>query len=134
MYDIIKSVITEGRYSLTDILKKIDTVWLQSQIDDEQKTELVTLAQENADSRFEIDVMKKLNDLEMRVRALENSGVEPPKQPEQHEQPAEYVVGKSYYNGDEVTWDRDVYTCIAPSGVPCVWSPTDYPTYWEKKQ
>lgn len=131
MYDIIKSVITEGRYSLTDILKKIDTVWLQSQIDDEQKTELVTLAQENADSRFEIDVMKKLNDLEMRVRALENSGVEPPKQPEQ---PAEYVVGKSYYNGDEVTWDRDVYTCIAPSGVPCVWSPTDYPPYWEKKQ
>lgn len=128
MYDIIKSVIAEGRYSLTDILKKIDTVWLQSQITDEQKTELVALAQENANYTQDLDIIERINDLEMRVRALENSGVEPPEQPE------EYVVGKSYYNGDEVTWQGEVNVCTAPSGVPCVWSPTDYPTYWEKKQ
>lgn len=128
MYSIIKSVIAEGRYSLTDILKKIDTVWLQLQITDDEKTELVALAQEHADSRFEINVMEKLNDLEMRVRTLENSGVEPSEQPE------EYVVGKSYYNGDEATWQGKVYVCTAPRGIPCVWSPTDYPPYWEKKQ
>lgn len=132
MYDIIKSVIAEGRYSLTDILKKIDTVWLQSQITDEQKTELVTDAQNHANSDFEIDVMKKLSDLETRVTALEKGQTEEPTEPS--ETPPEYVAGKWYYNGDEATWQGEVYTCIAPSGVPCVWSPTDYPPYWEKKQ
>ena len=91
MYDIIKSVIAEGRYSLTDILKKIDTVWLQSQITDEQKTELVTDAQNHANSDFEIDAMKKLSDLETRVTALEKGQTEEPTEPS--ETPPEYVAG-----------------------------------------
>ena len=48
MYEIIKSVIEEGRYELSDILKKIDTIWIQGGITEEQKMELVVLAQEKA--------------------------------------------------------------------------------------
>lgn len=29
MYEIVKNVITSGQYELTDMLKKIDTLWLQ---------------------------------------------------------------------------------------------------------
>lgn len=49
MYDVIKNVIESGRYELTDMLKKIDTIWLQSDITEEQKNELVIMAQTNAD-------------------------------------------------------------------------------------
>ena len=49
MYQIIKDVLTSGRYELNDMLKKIDTIWLQGDIDDGQKAELVELARANAD-------------------------------------------------------------------------------------
>lgn len=46
--------------------------------------------------------------------------------------PAEYSPGKWYYRGDRVTFNGSVYICIAPEGVACVWSPTEYPAYWQK--
>ena len=49
MYDIIKNVITSGSYELTDILKKIDTIWLQGALTEEQHKELVELARSSAD-------------------------------------------------------------------------------------
>ena len=49
MYEIVKNVINSKRYSLDDMLKKIDTLWVQGDITEEQKNELVTLAQTNAD-------------------------------------------------------------------------------------
>lgn len=50
MYEIIKEVIASKDYELYDMLKKIDTVWIQGGITDEQKAELKALAQESADS------------------------------------------------------------------------------------
>lgn len=41
MYNIIKTVITSGSFELTDIIRKIDTVWLEGKITDEKKAELV---------------------------------------------------------------------------------------------
>ena len=49
MYDVIKNVIESGRYELNDMLKKIDTIWIQGDITEEQKKELVMVAQANAD-------------------------------------------------------------------------------------
>ncbi len=49
MYEIVKNVIASKRYALDDMLKKIDTLWVQGDITEEQKKELVTLAQTNAD-------------------------------------------------------------------------------------
>lgn len=48
MYEIFKNVINSKRYALDDMLKKIDTLWVQGDITEEQKKELVTLAQTNA--------------------------------------------------------------------------------------
>lgn len=48
MYDIIKNVIQSKNYELVDILKKIDTMWIQGSITEENRNELIELARENA--------------------------------------------------------------------------------------
>lgn len=48
MYEIVKNVIASGRYELADMMKKIDTLWVQGDISDSQKAELEKLATENA--------------------------------------------------------------------------------------
>ena len=125
MYDIIRDVINTRRYVLADMLHKIDTLWAQGDIDDDQRTELIALAQGNADMTQEVNVLARLEELEQRVRALETGSTEP------GEAYPDYVAGKWYYNGDKITFEGGKYKCIAPDGVVCVWSPTEYPTYWE---
>lgn len=133
MYDVVKNVIESKNYDLTDILGKIETVWVQSRITDEQKMELILLAQENAKAENSIDILSKLYDLDRRVTALENKekmdestedGAESPTYPP-------YTTGAWYYNGDIVEFDGQNHKCIAPEGVVCTWSPAEYPPYWE---
>ena len=128
MYDIIKSVIVSGVYELSDMLKKIDTVWLQGDISDEQRTELMEMARENANPMNSVDLAKKVEELDKRVKALEEKK-EP--EPSEEEYP-EYVVGKWYYNGDKISYKGKNYVCIAPEGVVCTWNPDEYPAYWEE--
>ena len=125
MYDVIKDVINTRRYVLADMLHKIDTLWAQGDIDDDQRTELIALAQGNADMTQEVNVLARLEELEQRVRALETGSTEP------GEAYPDYVAGKWYYNGDKITFEGGKYKCIAPDGVVCVWSPKEYPVYWE---
>lgn len=125
MYDVIRDVINSRRYVLADMLHKIDTLWAQGDLDDEQRTELIALAQGNADMTQEVNALAKLEELEQRVKALETGNTEP------GEAYPDYVVGKWYYNGDKITFDGVKYKCIAPDGVVCVWSPKEYPVYWE---
>lgn len=125
MYDVIKDVINTKRYVLADMLHKIDTIWAQGDLDDEQRTELIALAQGNADMAQEVNVLAKLEELEQRVKALEDGDTEP------GEAYPDYVAGKWYYSGDKITFEGGKYKCIAPDGVVCVWSPKEYPVYWE---
>lgn len=62
--------------------------------------------------------------------------------PEEPEEPTEeYPLYKqptgahdAYYNGDKMTYtDGFKYVCIAPEGTPCVWSPEQFPNYWQKE-
>ena len=50
MYEIIKNVIDSGDYELKDILYKINKMYIESAITEEQKTELDNLARENANA------------------------------------------------------------------------------------
>ena len=45
MYQIIEAVIQSKRYELNDILKKIDTIWVQGDLTDAQREELVELVE-----------------------------------------------------------------------------------------
>lgn len=127
MYDIFKQVIKTGLFELTDMLKKIDVQWISGKITEEERTELVAMAQEHANVQNSIDVLKKLEELDRRVKALEESEVI---KPDTEEYP-EYEVGKWYYRGNKMTFEQKHYECIAPEGVVCTWSPAEYPAYWK---
>lgn len=140
MYDIIKSVIESKRYELTDMLTKIDTIWVQGDITDEQRDELVELAQANAQPEnsyapLEQQINKAFESiaaLENRVSALESGeSTEPEPGEEWPEYKAPTGAHDAYYNGDKVTYNGKHYVCIAPDGTACVWSPDVYPSYWQ---
>ena len=128
MYAIIKNVIQSGRDELTDMLTKIDTLRVQSSLTDDERTELIALALEGADVSQSVDVLEKLADLDKRVAALERAGATDPEPGEEY---PEYVAGKWYYKDDKCTYKGSKYICTAPAEVVCVWSPEEYPAYWQ---
>jgi hypothetical protein len=133
IYNVIKTVISSKRYELAEMLTKIDTLWVQGSITEEQRLSLILDAQNNAMVENSIDVLNKLYDLEKRVTALENKEeIDKPVDDETEEITyPPYEAGKWYQNGDIVSFDEKNYKCIAPIETVCVWSPTDYPAYWE---
>lgn len=144
MYEIVKSIIESGRYELVDMLKKIDTLWVQSELTEEQKKELAALArdkaipensyaglQEQIDTLYQTvsEVTAAIADITERVTILE--GGEPPAPPEPEEWP-EYVqptgAHNAYNTGDKITYNGQHYICKMDG---CVWNPSDYPAGWE---
>lgn len=134
MYSVVKSVIESKIYELTDMLTKIDTLWVQGSITEEERAELIDLARQNAQVQQSIDILAKLEELDQRVKANE----EAIKKLSENESEGsdstypEYVAGKWYRNGDIVSFDGKEYMCIAPVGTVCTWSPSDYPAYWNE--
>ena len=131
MYEIAKNVIHSKKYELSSMLVKIDTLWVQGDLSDEQRDELVNLARTNANTSNSLDIVRKLEDLDKRVKALEEGNTDDD-EAEATGGYAEYVVGKWYYNGDKITFDGKKYNCIAPQETVCTWSPAEYPPYWEE--
>lgn len=129
MYDIIKSVIKNGSYELTTMLKKIDTQWVQDSITEEQRTELIELARENANASNSLDILAKVLDLDKRVKVLEENKVAESDETDEY---PEYIVGKWYYAGDKISFNDSNYECVAPDGTVCTWNPDEYPAYWNK--
>lgn len=150
MYEVIKNVIKSKRYELVEMLEKIDTLWMQGThggITDEQRLELIALAQNNAVSENSINILSKLEELDKsfnalikRVEALESASQNPDSgeteggETEGEETVVtypEYVAGKWYYRSDKVSFEGNDYICVAPEGAVCTWSPSEYPVYWE---
>lgn len=103
MYDVLKNVIDNGIYDLKDILKKIDTIWIQSNITEEQRNELIELARTNADVTQSTNIIKTLEEHEQRLRKLEE-GTTP------SEEYPEYIAGHWYYKDDKITFNgKNIY-------------------------
>lgn len=140
MYEIVKNVINSGRFELNDILKKIDTLWVQGDITEEQKTELVNLAREKAspeDSYAPLQeqielAFNEINALKERVDKLENQDPqpEPDQDPQEEYPPYKQPTGAhdAYNTGDKVTYNGKKYICQMDN---CVWSPDTYPAGWK---
>lgn len=137
MYTIIKNVIYSGRYELNDILTKIDTLWVQGCLTDEQRGELVELARESADPaasyaplQEQIDqAFAQIKALGDRVAKLE-AGEAPEPAPEPEEWPAwvQPTGAHDCYNtGDKVTYNGQHYVSKIDGNV---WSPDAYPSGW----
>lgn len=134
MYKIIRNVIESKNYDLREMLKKLDVFWIQGNITEAERNELIVFAQSNANIVNGIDVLAKLEELDKRIKALEDAPVKAPEddteEPEEVTYP-EYAVGKWYYGGDKITFEGANYICIAPAGQVCTWNPVEYPPYWE---
>jgi hypothetical protein len=136
VYQIIKDVLTSGRYELADMLTKIDTIWLQGDLDDDQRTELVQLARTNADpeqsyapiSAQLTALADRIKALETRVTALEGDSTEP--EPEEWPAWVQPTGAHDAYNtGDKVTFEGRHYISRIDGNV---WSPAVYPDGWEE--
>ena len=126
MKTIFENVIARGDYDLAGLLKKIDGYHIAGRLSDAEHDELYEKARTGANPAESVDVLAKIAELERRVKALEerqDSGTGSTDVPE-------YEVGKWYYKDDKVMYDGKKYTCTAPDGVVCVWSPAEYPAYW----
>lgn len=134
MYNIIKTVIESGSFELTDIIRKIDSVWFEGKITDEEKAELVEMAQGKANPQHSMDLYAKVADLDKRVKILEaQKSSEAEEGTEKVEYP-EHVPGTWYYNGSKCSEKGKKYVCIAPVGQVCTWSPSEYPPYWKLEE
>lgn len=137
MKNIFQSVIKQGGYNLPDMLRKIDSYHIAGKLADQERDELYTLARGGADPTGNLDLLAKVlelldqvQQLQDRVAKLEQSDTGDGEQPEPEQAPADYVAGKWYRTGDRVTFEGAAYTCTAPEGVVCTWSPAEYPAYW----
>lgn len=137
MVNIVKGVISAGRFELKGILAKIDTLWLQGSLTDAERLELIGLARGKADPAHSFAPLQaQIDALAVRVKALEEAAAEPadPEAPAD-EWPA-YVQPTgghdAYYTGDKVTYNGTHYVCSAPEGVAVVWAPDVYPAYWQE--
>ena len=135
MYTIIKNVIYSGRYELNDMLRKIDTIWVQGSLTDEERGELVELAQSNADpARSYAPLQEQINQAFDRIKALEGrmAKLEAGEEPEPEEWP-EWVqptgAHDAYGMGDKVTYNGKHYVSKIAGNV---WSPDAYPQGWEE--
>jgi len=142
MYDTIKDVINSGRYELNDMLHKIDTLWVQGDLDDDQRDELVELARENATPeqtyapiQEQIDqAFEQISALDTRIKALEAGGSEPT-DPEPEDEWPEWVqptgAHNAYSNGDKITYNGKHYISTMDGNV---WSPDAYPAGWQVQE
>ena len=137
MFEIIKNVIESRDYELVDMLYKINKMYIESNITEEQKQKLDELARTNAVSensyasvQEQINrIYEKLDSIEVRVAKLEET--EGTSEPE-NEYP-EYVQPQgahdAYKIGDKITYKGKKYICQMNG---CVWTPDDYPKAWQE--
>ena len=141
MYEIIKNVIESKAYELVDMLKKINTVWIESNITDEQKQELDELARTNAKAENSYAPLQKqlentnlrIDSLEERIAKLEGQATEEPTEPEPVDEYSEFKqpsgAHDAYHVGDKITYNGKKYICKLDN---CVWTPDAYPQGWQE--
>ena len=141
MFEIVKNVILSKSYKLEDILNKINVLWLESKLSDEEKTSLISLSRENAAvensykpvqeqldnlykefNNFKTEVNTRLNTLEEKEDIEEPTEEYPPfVKPE--------GAHDCYNEGNKMTFNGKKYICLING---CVWSPEEYPDAWQE--
>lgn len=129
MYHILKAVILARGFELKSMLSKINNFWAEGSISESERKDLIELAQENAHIKNEVDILAKLEEMDKRLKALEEAQGSTENNGEAY---PEYVAGKWYYGGDIISFEGKNYICIAPEGQVCTWNPVEYPAYWNE--
>ena len=137
MYSVIKDVITKGSYELVDILNKINKLWVENALTEEERDELVNLARTNAvpDNSYAENTQQIANlweyyqQLDARLSLLESQGTTDPKPEEEWPEYIQPLGAHDAYNaGDKIIFNSKKYICKMDG---CVWDPLAYPGAWE---
>ncbi len=138
MYSIIKEVLIKGNYELVDVLNKINKLWIEGSLTEEERDELVNLARSNANPENSYtentqqiaNLWEYYQQLDTRLSKLENSQDVEPTEPE--EEWPEFVqptgAHNAYKSGDKVIFNNKKYICQIDG---CVWDPLTYPQGWK---
>lgn len=76
VYGAIKNRAASGRYVLTEIKAKINTLWIDGELTDDERTELLALAEINQDptyspmSRTELELLERISALEQQLAQI----------------------------------------------------------------
>lgn len=73
--EIFKTYILEGNYNLDDLAYKLDKMFIEGKITEEERDELLLMATEGAKDDKQINLYEKIVDLEHRVVALETKDI-----------------------------------------------------------
>lgn len=74
MYEIFKSVIASKSYNLEEMIKKINIRWVEDILTEEQREELITMAQTNADpENSNAPLQKQIEEISKKQIALEET-------------------------------------------------------------
>lgn len=72
MFEIIKNIIENGIFRVNDLTNKIDTLWAESKLSDEERNQLVQMMTDHLNPDSEAPELKELYErLEARVNVLE---------------------------------------------------------------
>lgn len=135
MFEIIKNVIESRAYELRDMLYKINKMYIESAITEEQKTELDEMARTNANAENSYEnnskqiemIFAEIESIKARLDELEGTEpIEPEEYPEYVQPSGSHDV---YNTGDKVSFKGKKYICKMDN---CVWSPEVYPNAWEE--
>ncbi|WP_317437024.1 carbohydrate-binding protein [Thomasclavelia spiroformis] len=138
MYSVIKNVLTKGDFELVDMLNKINKLWVENSLTEEERDELSDLARQNAipdnsyaENTEQINLIwKEIEIVKSRLNTLENDSgtVEPPTEEEYPEYKQPTGKHDAYNKGDKITYNGKKYECIKNN---VVWNPDDYPQGWK---
>lgn len=93
--EIFKTLIKSGNYNLDELSVKLDKMYIEGKLTEEERDELLLMATDGAKDSAQIDLYEKIVDLEHRIVALETKDI-----PEWY---AGYVTRK----GETVKFDYD---------------------------
>lgn len=132
MYDIIKNIIQNGVFKVSDLTTKIDTLWAESKLSDDERNELVQMMTDFLNPSTEAPELKDLYErlesrasvLEDAVKKLQGGGSEEP-------EPGEIIVPawvpwdgiSSNYQYGAVVTHNDKYWQNMLQGVQNTWEP-----------
>lgn len=136
MKNIFERVIARGNYNLNGILERIDEYHIEGKLTDEERVHLITAAR--GDATPGMDVAQEIQLLWAAVRDLQADMAESKDEIEDGIDEADVPEFESptgahdaYYYGSLCRYNDELYMCIAPEGVACVWSPDAMPDYWQ---
>lgn len=82
MFGIIKNIIANGMFRVNDLSEKIDTLWAESKLSDDERNQLIQMMTDHINPATEApELAERIARLEERVSALENAQTEEPEEP-----------------------------------------------------